>query len=83
MQYRVNPKNGERISALGLGCMRFPGALGRPDQRQARDIISRAVERYRRHGRYLLMDSGGIPEDVTPEQFRRVLEVSETLRHFK
>ena len=45
MQYRVNPKNGERISALGLGCMRFPGALGRPDQRQARDIISRAVER--------------------------------------
>ena len=45
MQYRVNPRNGERISALGLGCMRFPGALGRPDQRQARDIISRAVER--------------------------------------
>lgn len=44
MQYRVNPKNGERISALGLGCMRFPGALGRPDARRARDIIARALE---------------------------------------
>lgn len=45
MQYRVNPRNGDRISALGLGCMRFPGAFGRPDPRQARQIISRAVER--------------------------------------
>ena len=45
MQYRVNPRNGDRISALGLGCMRFPGAPGRPDPRQARQIIARAVER--------------------------------------
>ena len=45
MQYRVNPRNGERVSALGLGCMRFPGALGRPDARQARELIARAVER--------------------------------------
>ncbi len=46
MQYRVNPRNGDRISALGLGCMRFPGAaLGRPDARAARGLIARAVER--------------------------------------
>ena len=46
MQYRVSPKTGERISALGLGCMRFPGyQMGRPDQRAAEAIISRAVER--------------------------------------
>ena len=45
MQYRVNPRNGERISALGLGCMRMPGAaLGRPDARAARELIARAVE---------------------------------------
>ncbi len=46
-------------------------------------VIARAVARYRRYGRYLLMDSGGIPEDVTPEQFRRVLQISEQMRHSK
>ncbi|WP_273396030.1 aldo/keto reductase [Thermophilibacter mediterraneus] len=45
MQYRTCPRNGDRISALGLGCMRLPGALGRPDERRAREIIARAVER--------------------------------------
>ena len=45
MQYRVDPKSGNRISALGLGCMRFPGAPGRPDAKAADAIISRAVER--------------------------------------
>lgn len=46
MQYRMNPKTGDRVSALGLGCMRFPGyQLGKPDQRAAEAIIERAVER--------------------------------------
>ena len=44
VQYRVDPKSGNRISALGLGCMRFPGAPGRPDAKTADAIISRAVE---------------------------------------
>ena len=45
MQYRIDPKSGKRISALGLGCMRIPGfALGRPDARAAASIISAAVE---------------------------------------
>ena len=45
MQYRRDPKSGNRLSALGLGCMRFPGfALGKPDQKSAEVIISRAVE---------------------------------------
>ena len=44
MQYRVDPKSGNRISALGLGCMRFPGAPGRPDPKTADAIIARAVE---------------------------------------
>ena len=35
MQYRVDPKSGNRISALGLGCMRFPGAPGHPDAKTA------------------------------------------------
>ena len=45
MQYRMDPASGNRLSALGLGCMRFPGyQLGRPDAKAAQDIISRAVE---------------------------------------
>lgn len=43
MQYRVNPRNGDRISALGLGCMRFPGSPGRPDPRLARELVSNCV----------------------------------------
>ena len=46
MQYRVDPKSGNRISALGLGCMRTPGfALGRPDARAAEAIVRAAVDR--------------------------------------
>ena len=45
MQYRTNPRNGDRISALGLGCMRFPGPPGRPDPARARELIARAAER--------------------------------------
>lgn len=45
MQYRLDPRTGNRLSVLGLGCMRFPGAVpGKPDQRQAEAIIARAVE---------------------------------------
>lgn len=46
MQYRIDPKSGNKVSALGLGCMRFPGyQVGRPDVASARRIISRALER--------------------------------------
>ena len=40
MQYRTTPRNGDRISALGLGCMRFPGPPGRPDPARARELIA-------------------------------------------
>ena len=46
MQYRIDPKSGNRISALGLGCMRIPGfAIGKPDPRATQAIIERAIER--------------------------------------
>ena len=45
MQYRNDPKSGNRISALGLGCMRFPGyELGRPHTRAAEALIAAAVD---------------------------------------
>jgi predicted aldo/keto reductase-like oxidoreductase len=39
MQYRINPKNGDALSALGFGCMRLP----RDEGEAARQIV-RAVE---------------------------------------
>lgn len=45
MQYRTDPRSGNRLSALGLGCMRFPGYLrGKPDPAAAARIIAAAVD---------------------------------------
>lgn len=45
MQYRVDPRNGNRLSALGFGCMRFPSnALGRIDLPAAEALVLDAVE---------------------------------------
>lgn len=45
MQYRQLP-DGTSISALGLGCMRFPGyTVGHPNQKAVEAIIGRALER--------------------------------------
>lgn len=45
MQYRTDPKSGNELSALGLGCMRFPAdALGRIDQEAAERLVLQAVE---------------------------------------
>ena len=43
MQYRINPKNGDRISLLGMGCMRFPRSGGKVDQTKADELIEAAI----------------------------------------
>ena len=45
MQYRIDPKSGNRLSALGLGCMRLPGVPGKPDLRRAEELLEHAVAR--------------------------------------
>ena len=35
MQYRTNPRNGDALSALGFGCMRFTRRGGGIDQEKA------------------------------------------------
>lgn len=44
MQYRTNPKNGQQLSALGFGCMRFTRKGGGIDQEKANRELMRALE---------------------------------------
>ena len=44
MQYRVDKKNGQKISTLSLGCMRFPNTLGLTDMKKTEELIKHAIE---------------------------------------
>ena len=45
MQYRTNPRNGEPLSALGFGCMRFTRRGGGIDQDKANREMALALEK--------------------------------------
>lgn len=46
MQYRIDPRSGKQLSALGFGCMRFPQtALGRIDADATEALVLDAVRR--------------------------------------
>lgn len=44
MQYRTNPRNGDALSALGFGCMRFTRRGGGIDQDKADRELKRALD---------------------------------------
>jgi predicted aldo/keto reductase-like oxidoreductase len=44
MQYRLVPKNGDRLSALGFGAMRLPTKRGRIDEERAIRQIRSAID---------------------------------------
>ncbi len=44
MQYRTVPKNGDKLSALGYGCMRFPTRLGSIDEKLAEKQMMYAMD---------------------------------------
>jgi predicted aldo/keto reductase-like oxidoreductase len=44
MQYRLDKKSGNKLSVLGLGCMRFPRNLALIDMKKAEKIVMTAVE---------------------------------------
>ncbi len=44
MQYREIPKTGDKISAIGYGCMRLPTRAGRIDEKKAEAQIKYALE---------------------------------------
>ena len=44
MQYRTDPKSGNRLSALGLGCMRFPRGAIQIDYKKSEKLVLDAIE---------------------------------------
>jgi len=44
MQYRLDKKSGNKLSVLGLGCMRFPRNIGSVDLKKTESIVMSAVE---------------------------------------
>jgi len=45
MKYRKIPKTGEKISALGFGCMRLPEKRGKIDENRAKTQLYSAIEK--------------------------------------
>ncbi|MDO4290820.1 MAG: aldo/keto reductase [Eggerthellaceae bacterium] len=44
MRYREDGRNGNTLSVLGFGCMRFPRTMGSIDQASTTALVARAVE---------------------------------------
>ena len=45
MKYRIDKKNGNELSILGFGCMRFPKILNKIDMEKTEELIIYAVEK--------------------------------------
>lgn len=45
MQYRIDPKSGNKLSILGFGCMRFPRNLDKIDMAKTEKLITAAVDK--------------------------------------
>ncbi len=44
MEYRIDPKSGNKLSCLGFGCMRFPRNLAQIDYKKSENLVLKAVE---------------------------------------
>ncbi|MCL1928316.1 MAG: aldo/keto reductase [Treponema sp.] len=45
MQYRIDKKSGNKLSVLGLGCMRFSRNLGNTDLKKAENIVLSSIDK--------------------------------------
>jgi uncharacterized protein len=86
MQYRTVPKNGDKLSALGFGCMRLPQKMGRIDEERAIGQIRYAID----HGvnyvdtapPYHAGESERLLGKALQDGYREKVKVATKLSHF-
>jgi predicted aldo/keto reductase-like oxidoreductase len=44
MQYRLDPKSGNKLSTLGFDCMRFPRVLSQIDMNRSEELVLKAID---------------------------------------
>jgi uroporphyrinogen-III decarboxylase len=58
----------------------FPASFWEWENQDQEDYLKRIADLGKKHGRLIFMDSGGIPENVSPEDFDRVSQISRKVR---
>jgi uroporphyrinogen-III decarboxylase len=58
----------------------MPASFWEWQEGKREDYIEKMIKLARRYGKYIIMDSGGIPENVAVDDYNRVLDLSRRLR---
>ena len=79
MNYRTNPKNGDKLSALGFGCMRFP-----KDEREVEKQIVFAIENGVNYfdTAYIYPNSEAILGRILAKGYRDRVKIATKLPHY-
>ena len=79
MNYRINPKNGDKLSALGFGCMRFP-----KDEREVERQLIFAIENGVNYfdTAYIYPNSEAILGRILAKGYRDRVKIATKLPHY-
>ena len=86
MNYRTNPKNGDQLSVLGFGCMRFPLRGNAIDEPRAEAMLIEAIDQGVNYFDTAYIYHGGKSESflgkVLAKGYRERVKVATKLPHF-
>jgi len=86
MNYRTNPKNGDQLSVLGFGCMRFPMRGNSIDEPRAEAMLIEAIDQGVNYFDTAYIYHGGKSESflgkVLVKGYRDRVKVATKLPHF-
>jgi len=86
MNYRINPKNGDQLSVLGYGCMRFPVKGGSIDETRTEKQIISAIEQgvnyFDTAYVYHFGKSEGMLGKVLAKGYRHRVKIATKMPHF-